>query len=351
MDWKWLPAGEGERVWDQGLELFTDAPYSLLYGWRRVYEESLGLKTFYLLVEDRGQVRGLCPLVLMKSPWFGGGRHLISLPYQTRAGLWTLDPALRAGMLAAVNAQAEVLKAATVELRELEGLQDPDFPANQEHVEMILELPGDWRAFEKQVSPRLRQAKKARQSGLVVRQGVDQDLLEDFYRVFSMRMRELFFPVYPLRFFQKILEVFPDRCRLLLVYKEAVPVAGMLLFHYRDSVSAPYVASLTEFQDEHPNQLLYQAALRDTWESGAPYFSFCRSQSGSGTYQFKRQWKAQPRPLRYLYPRVKNSERVRSVGQARKSLTYHLAATIWPRLPLSWTQWLGSRLIRRLVIA
>ncbi len=351
MDWKWLPRAEGETAWDQGLELFADAPYSLLYGWRRVYEEALGLKTHYLLVEDRGRVRGLCPLVLMKGPGFGGGRHLVSLPYQTRAGMWTLDPALREGMLAAVSAQAEALKAETVELRELEGLQDPEIPANREHVEMILELPGDWKIFERQVSPRLRQARKARQSGLVVRQGVEKDLLEDFYRVFSMRMRELVFPVYPLRFFQKILQVFPNRCRLLLVYKGTVPLAGMLLFRYRDSVSAPYVASLTAHQNEHPNQLLYQAALRDTWESGAPYFSFCRSQPDSGTFQFKRQWKAQPRPLRYLYPRVKDNGRVRSVGQARQSLTYRLAATIWPRLPLSWTQWLGSRLIRRLVIA
>ena len=203
MDWKWLPAGVGETAWDQGLALFADAPYSLLYGWRRVYEESLGLKTYYLLVEDRGQVRGLCPLVLMKSPWFGGGRHLISLPFQTRAGLWTLDPALRAGMLEAVSAQAEALKAETVELRELEGLQDPELPANQEHLEMILELPGDWRVFEKQVSPRLRQARKARQSGLVVRQGVEEDLLEDFYRVFSLRMRELFFPGLSLAIFSK----------------------------------------------------------------------------------------------------------------------------------------------------
>jgi hypothetical protein len=131
VDWKWLPAGEGEKAWDQGLERFAEAPYSLLYGWRRVYEEALGLKTYYLLVENRGQVRGLCPLVLMKSPWFGGGRHLISLPFQTRAGLWALDPALREEMLAAVGARAEALKAGTVELRELEGLQDPPLPANR----------------------------------------------------------------------------------------------------------------------------------------------------------------------------------------------------------------------------
>jgi FemAB-related protein (PEP-CTERM system-associated) len=351
VDWNWLPAAEGGGVWDQGLDRFAEAPYSLLYGWRRVYEEALGLKTHYLLAADQGRVQGLCPLVLMNSPWFGGGRYLISLPYQTRAGLWTLDPGLREGMLAAVSARAEALRADTVELRELDGLQEAGIPANREHVEMILALPADWGAFQKQISPRLRQARKAREAGLVLRQGMEPELLADFYRVFSLRMRELFFPVYPLAFFQKILQVFPDRCRLLLVYKEAVPVAGMLLFHYRDSVSAPYVASLTAYRQEHPNQLLYQAAIREAWESGKSFFDFCRSQPGSGTYQFKRQWQAQPRPLRYLYPRVKKGGTACTVGQARQSCTYRLAATIWPRLPLPWTQWLGGRLIRRLVLA
>ncbi|RPH85601.1 MAG: hypothetical protein EHM75_09560 [Desulfobacteraceae bacterium] len=84
MDWKWLAAGEGETAWDQGLELFTDAPYSLLYGWRRVYEEALSLKTYYLLVGDRGRVRGLCPLVLMKTP--GSAAAGISFPCLTRPG-------------------------------------------------------------------------------------------------------------------------------------------------------------------------------------------------------------------------------------------------------------------------
>ena len=78
---------------------------------------------------------------------------------------------------------------------------------------MLLDLPADWEVFEKQVGSRLRQVRKARQAGLVVRQGVEPDLLADFFRVFSLRMREFFFPVYPLAFFQKILQVFPERCR------------------------------------------------------------------------------------------------------------------------------------------
>ena len=164
-------------------------------------------------------------------------------------------------------------------------------------------------------------------------------------------MRELLFPVYPLAFFRKILEVFSDRSRLVLVYRGDTPLAGMLLLEYGDTVSAPYVAALADCREEHPNQLLYFEALHQSWESGFRFFNFCRSQVDSGTYQFKRQWQAGPRALRYGYPLLPAGGRELSVREAQQTLTYRLAEMIWPRLPLPWTQWLGSRLIRQLVIA
>ncbi|MBI5585970.1 MAG: GNAT family N-acetyltransferase [Deltaproteobacteria bacterium] len=341
----------GER-WDLALEQFPDAPYSLLYGWRRVYEEGLRLPTYYLLAEGPREVVGVCPLVLMKG--FGPGRpdYFISLPYQTRSGLWAVNPEAREGMLRAVGQLAGERRVGTVELRELDHQEAAgDVPLNREHVEMVLELPGDWKTYERQIGPRVRQMRRARSLGLTVRQGRDEKLLADFYRVFSLRMRELLFPVYPRSFFRKILEVFPGRSGLVLVYKGDRPLAGMLRLEFRDTVSAPYVAALQGAQEEYPNQLLYFEAIRQAWEGGFRFFNFCRSQVDSGTYRFKRQWQARPQPLQYSYPRVRPGRPVLSVEQARQSLTYRLAEQVWPRLPLSWTQWLGGRIIRRLVIA
>jgi FemAB-related protein (PEP-CTERM system-associated) len=347
----WLDHKDNGERWDQALEQFPDAPYSLLYGWRRVYEEALRLPTYYLLAEEGGAVAGLCPLVLMKGAWPGGRGFLISLPYQTRSGLWAAHPQAREGLLEALGELARERRVGTVELRERNREEAGSGPGNREHVEMVLELPVDWKSYERKIAPRVRQMRRAREKGLEVRQGRDGKLLADFYRVFSLRMRELLFPVYPLAFFRKILEVFTARSGLVMVYKGDEPLAGMLRLEFRDTVSAPYVAALQGAQEEFPNQLLYYEAIRQAWEAGFRFFSFCRSQVDSGTYQFKKQWQARPLPLHYSYPRVQPGRSLLSVEQARRSLTYRLAGQVWPRLPLSWTQWLGGRLIRRLVIA
>ena len=79
MEFHWLNVDEGEALWDQALTRFPGIYFSFLYGWRKVYEKALKLKTHYLLVEEEGQVSGLCPLIYMKSPWLGE-RELPHLP-------------------------------------------------------------------------------------------------------------------------------------------------------------------------------------------------------------------------------------------------------------------------------
>ncbi|MBA4395132.1 MAG: exosortase, partial [Desulfobacca sp.] len=112
-----------------------------------------------------------------------------------------------------------------------------------------------------------------------------------------------------------------------------------------------YVATLIERHDSHPNQLLYYAAIHQAWEEGYRTFDFCRSQVHSGTFIFKSQWKAKPEALIYQYPLCKGERPLPTVGRAQGSLTFRLAEKIWPRLPLSVTQWVGGKLIRQLALA
>ena len=351
MESRWLKSEEGQSLWDEALERFPEACFSLLYGWRQVYERAFKLKAYYLLAEDQGQVQGLCPLVFMKSPLISRGTYLISLPFMTRAGILAADSAGRDFLLRQVLEKARELKADSIELRELDNQGSGETASNQEHVQMILDLPGDWNHFEKQVSPRLRQVKKALNSGLTVKKGRNESLLVDFYEIFSRRMRELFFPVYPKAFFKEILLVFKNRVHLVVVYEGEKPLGGMLVFRFRDTISFPYVASLVQHQALFPNQLLYHSAIRMAWEEGFKRVDFCRSQVNSGTYSFKTQWKARPQALAYRYPLYKSGDPLPSIQGARNSWTYRLAERIWPCLPLPVTRWVGGRLIKQLVLA
>ncbi len=352
MDLHWTADEKDGLTWDQALNQFPEAPFSLLYGWRKVYEKTFGLPTYYLLAREGDRVVGLCPLVLMRSPLFGRGSYLISLPFLTRAGLWVTEEAVRPALIDGLIAKAQEVRADFVELRELvRGNEAVKGPANEEHVQMVLELPENWERYEKEIAPRLRQVKRAKKEGLSVRQGREEPLLRDFYYVFSRRMRDLFFPVYPRRFFELILNQFPKEAELLVVYAGDKPWGGMLTFSYRGVLSLPFVASLFEPPGAFANQLLYYEALFRHWSQGCRLVDFCRSQRDSGTYRFKRHWKARPRPLVYHYPFCRENQRPSTVAQARGTLLYRVAQRVWPRLPLSTTQWLGGRLIKQLVLA
>lgn len=350
---RWLSSEEGRAQWDRAVSEFPEASFSLLYSWRQIYEKALGLKTFYLMVTGpQEEVRGLCPLVFMRSPLIGRGAYLVSLPYMTRAGICATGPEVREFILEAIREKARDLKAGFVELRELAtGASPGQSPSNYEHIEMLLELSEDWHHYEKEIAPRLRQVKKAQKAGLTVKKGRSAELLNDYYSVFSQRMKELVFPVYPKKYFRLILETFAAQAELLLVYDRQVPLGGMLLFYFKGVCSAPYVATLIKGQAGHPNQLLYYEALHQAWMEGYRRFDFCRSQVDSGTFTFKSQWKAKPRGLVYHYPVCRDRSLLPTVGQAQGSWPFHVAEKIWPHLPLPVTQWLGRRLIRQLVLA
>jgi serine/alanine adding enzyme len=351
MKFHWLNMEEGDALWDRALDQFSEVPFSLLYAWRKVYEKALRLKTYYLMAQEKERVIGLCPLVYIKSPWIGRGSFLISLPYMTRAGIVVSDPLTREIMIQQVITKARDLKADFVELRELAGDRFLHFPSNQEHVQMVLDLPEDWDRYEKEIAPRIRQIKKARNAGLEIRRGKGKILLADYYRVFSQRMKELIFPVYPKKYFEMILDLFHDQAELVMVYDRERPLGGMLRLAFKGVCSVPYVATLVEHHGSYANQLLYYEAIHQAWKDGIRTIDFCRSQIDSGTFTFKRQWKAIPRNLIYQYPLCKGETSVPTLGRAQGSLTFRLTSMIWPHIPLSMTQWLGGKLIRQLILA
>src|SRR5262249_59368246 len=114
------------------------------------------------------------------------------------------------------------------------------------------------------------------------------ELLKDFYRVFACNMRDLGTPVYPLRFFQAILERFPEDCRILAVYREDVPHAAAMLVFKGSSAEIPWAACTAQGKSWSFNMKLYWESLALALERGATRFDFGRSTMDSGPYRFKK---------------------------------------------------------------
>jgi len=333
---------EWRGAWD---ECVTRAPEGSVYHlsqWQKIFTDSAGHGTHYLLAERDGRVVGVLPLVSVRSVVFGS--YLVSLPWVSYGGPCVIDAAARRALVERSIEVARRQKARYVELHSEEA-ECESFIARSSKVSMRRALPRDPQVLWREFPPKLRsQVRRPEKEGLAVRIG-GADQLDAFYGVFLTRMRELGTPVFPRRFFEGILDAFADQTRVCCVYAGTRPVAAGLLIGFKDRLEIPWAASLTEFNRLSPNMLLYWHSLRFGSENGYRWFDFGRSTPGGSHHRFKAQWGAMPVPLYWQYWQpVPGSLPERNPQNPR----YQLAIRAWRRLPLSMTRVLGPILARSL---
>jgi hypothetical protein len=89
--------------------------------------------------------------------------------------------------------------------------------------------------------------------------------------------------------------------------------------------------------------LLYWEMIRDALARGLRVFDFGRSTPDESTYQFKRQWGAQPAPMFWEYVLL-DGDRVPDDGP--KSAKYQRAVEAWKSLPLWLANAAGPGIVR-----
>ena len=233
-------------------------------------------------------------------------------------------------MLAEAARLARERGAAHVELRHVDR-QLPESPVRQHKVTMLLRLQetaeAQWTALDNKVRNMIRKAEK---SELTSESG-GSELLDAFYAVFSVNMRDLGTPVYPTRFFAAVLKACGPAARLHVVRHQGRPVAASMTIAHRNRVEVPWASALREARAMNPNMLLYWHMLREVIASGGRVFDFGRSTPGEGTFHFKKQWKAEPVPLHWEYALI---ARDAPPDQSPGSGKFAMAIELWKKLPV-----------------
>ena len=147
-----------------------------------------------------------------------------------------------------------------------------------------------WQSFPAKVRNQVRKAEKA---GLSVSIG-GKDLLDDFYSIFAINMRDLGSPVHSKTFFATMLAEFGEQARIVLVQDGKEPIGGLVCLFFKKTATVPWASSLRQFLAKCPNNLAYWEAMQYAFAHGCTTFDFGRSSIDSGTYNFKRQWGAEP---------------------------------------------------------
>ncbi len=353
------------KAWDGYVKNHPKATLYHLSGWREVIQNTYQHPTYYLMAKSTKNyaITGVLPLVHLKHFLFGNA--LVSMPFFDHGGLLASNHATEKALLETALTLMDRLKAKTIELRHanrplvlfqkgssdlLKALVSVNTPKNQvgklretvktHKVSMILELPDSPKTLMKSFKSKLRsQIKKPLKEGLVPKIG-GLDLLDDFYRVFTINMRDLGSPVHSINMIKNVVQQFPDRTRIVIVYRKNTPVACSLVVGFKSTLSNPWASSLRKYNRLSPNMLLYWTMLEYASSNVYQFFDFGRSTPNEGTYRFKAQWGAKPKVLHWHY--LKWEKKNKNIDSENNK--NNLAILIWKRLPLSLTNLLGPQI-------
>jgi FemAB-related protein (PEP-CTERM system-associated) len=329
-------AGDASE-WDAFVASHRDATGYHVWAWRDVFTRAFGHQVIYLLARSGGAVVGVLPLVYIQSAIFG--RSLTSLPFLNYGGTVADDDAVSDALLEAAAAAARERRCRHVELRHL-GRRYAALAAKQHKVTMKLRLADtSWERLDRKVRNQIRKAQK---SGLTSEDG-GIELLRDFYTVFARNMRDLGTPVYGRRFFQTILETFPDRTRVHVVRLDGAPIAAVITYATRGDVEVPWASSIREHNSLCPNHLLYGSVIERALATGCDVLDFGRSTPHEGTYKFKEQWGAEPVALHWEYWLEPGTD---LPDTSPANAKYRMAIALWKKLPLAIASWIGPAVVK-----
>ena len=327
---------EGAADWDPFVRRQREwTPFHLL-AWRRVIADVFGHPTTYLTARRDGELVGVLPLVLVRSPIFG--RYLVSMPFVNYGGPLGEDAAITA----LVGEAARIATGERVKLLELRSrVPLPiDLPVSHRKITVILDLPSGgpdqlFKSFDAKLRSQVRRPAK---EGVVVKFGQHQ--VEPFYRVFARHMRDLGTPVQPRKLFSSLAAAFGDDLWVGVAWLGDVPVAGGIGFRWNGEFEMTWASSLYQYNRLSPNMALYWAFMERACQEGLVRFNFGRCSVGGGTHRFKRQWGSRDEQL-WWYQQGKGASATPSPDDGM----YSLGPRLWKHLPVPLANILGPPVV------
>jgi len=334
--------------WDEFVVAHPAGTFFHLWAWRSILASSFDYVPIYLWVLESGHVRGVLPLFLVKSLFFG--RSLLAQPFSVYGGIVATKEAAARMLLERATHFAHELGVRFLELR---GNPYTDFDlacytntSSWVRKDLYATFIGEIAASDETNLARI-----PRKQRRMVRQGdkhglravFDDERLTEFYGVYAASVRNLGTPVFAYSYFQMLCNAFSDRCKILLIEHKGKVISSVLSFFYRDQVLPYYGGALKESMHLAPNDFMYWELMRFAAARGCKIFDFGRSKVGTGAYDFKRHWGFEPKELpSWCYS--PNGESIPDTSPMNPKLQW--AVRVWRGLPLPLTMSLGPRIVR-----
>lgn len=333
-----------KEAWDRFVIDTQGSGFFHLSGWKEIIENAFGHKAHYILALEDEKIAGILPVFELKSRLFG--HSLVSVPFTVYGGVCALNEHVEGLLFRSASTLGRLMGVDYVELRnqrrpliEKKGWLIKDLYVTFQK-EIYSDLDANFDAIPRKQRRMVRQGMKA---GLISKVG-GAEYLKGFYEIYARNKRYLGTPVFPLKFFENIMQAFPQTF-ILSVWKDNVMAAAVMTFVFKDMLMPYFSGDSKEYIKYAINDFMYWELMRYGCEKGFKVFDFGRSKKGTGSYDFKRHWGFEPTPLPYHYYLV-NQKEMPNVSPVNPK--YHAMINVWRRLPLSVANWLGPRLVRNI---
>ena len=168
-----------------------------------------------------------------------------------------------------------------------------------------------------------------------IKKGNSDELIQHFYDIFADVMHRHGTPVFSRRLFEMLSKNL--EATFYVLYDDAIPKAAAVILDDQEISWIPWSGTLSRYMENRPGLLLYWETIKDAFLKRKRIYDFGRSSYGSGTYVFKTRWDAVPVKIDIIKPRPYNVYK-----------KYNYASTVWKKIPLGVTRWLGPKVCKYL---
>lgn len=295
------------------------------------------MKGHYLaLIDENGTIKGGLPVYEVRS-WLIGDR-LVSTPFSTFSDPLVSDAEQFYHLLESVMLICKQIKFKYVEIRMFKFKFDQFDCKNQKNdlfKTHIIKLPENIEDLKKTFHKTCvrRNIKRAYGKGLKLRAGIMEEDWMAFYHLYAVNRKRLGLPVQPYIFIQNLWKTFSkgEKIKLLLAEWEGKAIGAIVLYKYKDRVSAEYLGSDEKYKSLYTNVFLYWEAIKWAHENKINYFDFGRTSTNNfSLMEFKQHWGTQMLDLPIYYFFEKSSHYKNDKNQ---SFLYLAARKLLKALP------------------
>ncbi len=313
------------------------------YYWFEIFEKLFSFKNKSLIHYNENTVDGLLPLFHVNNIIYQN--YAISTPFANYSGVLADNKKVKNNL---INKSLEQIKDVNFRYLEIRSTKSLDnFESLKTFATMLLDLrPSIDDIWKNSLKGKTRnQVRKAYDNNLKLNIDNNEKCLKDFYNVYVKNITRLGTPVFPIKYFQLMSQLFKENLKFINVTYAGKTIGSLIMINYKNICYIPYASTLVTMNYLCPNNILYWEAIKYAKNCNMSNFDFGRSTIGTGTYKFKLQWGATVQQLHYNYKLLNQSYLPQTGANNNK---YKYLMKLWSKLPVVISKKISNLVIDKL---